>query len=169
MNESLRPEIWVYTCKVDHESVIIADAHPKICPCGLPLRKVEWAAAPRTMAAAFGDAQFICETHGFRGPQGKRCPSCYVKLHDCKLDLPFSEHGSAITSCYEDVNGKFWVSNNEYASQVNYCPMCGTKAPEPAQNKPDRCQGCGVTEPGNDDMPLRWMRGSQKWVCDNCW
>ena len=35
--------------------------------------------------------------------------------------------GEAVCECYEE-NGKLFVVNGEYKSQVNYCPFCGYKA-----------------------------------------
>ncbi len=48
--------------------------------------------------------------------------------HRCEESLPDSTYGPAIRYCFEDEDGKLWVSNDEYASQVNYCPYCGQKA-----------------------------------------
>ena len=52
--------------------------------------------------------------------------------HRCEGSLPESAYGAAITYCYEDVGGKFWITNEEYASQVNFCPYCGAQAKEKA-------------------------------------
>lgn len=41
---------------------------------------------------------------------------------------PDGTYGSAIDSCWEEQNGEMWVSNGEYSSQVNYCPITGRKA-----------------------------------------
>ena len=50
--------------------------------------------------------------------------------HECNGDnYPECMYGPAIGWCIEYPAGEFWVSNGEYASQVNYCPYCGTKAP----------------------------------------
>lgn len=49
--------------------------------------------------------------------------------HKCEGDLPLEGYGAALDKCYEDEDGKFWIDNDEYASQVNYCPYCGKKAP----------------------------------------
>lgn len=49
--------------------------------------------------------------------------------HQCSLESPSRAHGEAITLCREDGDGTFWAGNSEYESQVNYCPMCGAKAP----------------------------------------
>lgn len=49
-------------------------------------------------------------------------------LHCCEIDTPQHCYGRAITDCCEDLDGYLFVSNAEYGSQVNYCPMCGYKA-----------------------------------------
>jgi len=66
--------------------------------------------------------------------------------HSCEEQLPFvydvedkgkgpdSEefsygYGPAIGFCKENPEGEFWVGNDEYASQVNFCPFCGAQAP----------------------------------------
>ena len=48
--------------------------------------------------------------------------------HRCELHSPDKAYGIAIKYCYEDAEGKLWVGNIEYESQVNYCPVCGYKA-----------------------------------------
>jgi len=48
--------------------------------------------------------------------------------HRCEGELPKAAYGATITYCYEDAEGKLWVTNEEYASQVNFCPYCGYKA-----------------------------------------
>jgi hypothetical protein len=55
--------------------------------------------------------------------------------HDCSLDGPSGLHGSAVDDCYENDAGEFWVGNGEYASQVNFCPVCGAKAPKQIEKK----------------------------------
>jgi hypothetical protein len=52
--------------------------------------------------------------------------------HRCDISSMDGAHGPAISTCYED-EGHFWVDNGEYASQVNYCPVCGQQAPNPAE------------------------------------
>lgn len=37
-------------------------------------------------------------------------------------------YGSAINTCWEEQNGEMWVSNGEYSSQINFCPITGRKA-----------------------------------------
>ena len=41
-------------------------------------------------------------------------------------------YGAAIDGCWEDEGGLLWVANSEYASPVNFCPICGYAAPTPA-------------------------------------
>lgn len=58
--------------------------------------------------------------------------------HHCAGKLTEAAYGPALTDCHEDETGHFWVTNKdwdvvEYASQVNYCPFCGTRAPADAQ------------------------------------
>lgn len=48
--------------------------------------------------------------------------------HYCELVSPKDIYGAAITEVYEDDDGRLWAGNGEYASQVNYCPVCGHKA-----------------------------------------
>ncbi len=43
-------------------------------------------------------------------------------------DVSFSAYGPAITECCELDDGELWVSNDEYATRVNFCPFCGYKA-----------------------------------------
>lgn len=37
--------------------------------------------------------------------------------------------GPVISDVYVDSAGRFWASNNEYQTQVYYCPFCGLPAP----------------------------------------
>lgn len=37
-------------------------------------------------------------------------------------------YGNAVEVCIEGDDGEFWAYNDEYATQVNYCPFCGDKA-----------------------------------------
>lgn len=48
--------------------------------------------------------------------------------HRCHRRYDESACGEAINECVEDTDGRFWVGNDEYASQVDFCPYCGTKA-----------------------------------------
>jgi len=50
--------------------------------------------------------------------------------HRCDRPLPEAAYGAAITYCYEDEADKLWITNEEYASQVNFCPYCGYQAKE---------------------------------------
>lgn len=38
-------------------------------------------------------------------------------------------YGSAVSYSIIDSDGKMWIGNEEYESQVNYCPMTGKSAP----------------------------------------
>ena len=51
--------------------------------------------------------------------------------HNCAWRSDHSAHGVAVDSCSEDIGGHFWVGNDEYVNMVNFCPLCGTKAPTP--------------------------------------
>ena len=42
---------------------------------------------------------------------------------------PAKMWGQAVTHVEVDKNGKMWVHNEEYATQVNYCPFTGAPAP----------------------------------------
>jgi hypothetical protein len=75
--------------------------------------------------------------------------------------------GPAITSCYETSDGRFIVSNDEYASQVNFCPFCGTSAPR----RRDDYEDYGPTQPGLtgpccEDPCV--VQQSGKTYCTNC-
>ncbi len=62
----------------------------------------------------------------------KKEPNCtpdnYRATHFCNIPCSYHLHGAAIDDCYEDQDGCLFVSNGEYGSQVNYCPMCGYEA-----------------------------------------
>jgi hypothetical protein len=49
-------------------------------------------------------------------------------LHECKGYTNSRQWGGAVGRCAEDEDGTLWVDNDEYASQVSYCPYCGFKA-----------------------------------------
>jgi stress response protein SCP2 len=50
--------------------------------------------------------------------------------HRCKPDRDFStDHGGAVSYCFEDAHGQFNLGNGEYGSLVSFCPFCGKKAP----------------------------------------
>lgn len=38
-------------------------------------------------------------------------------------------YGKAINECYIDEDGKMWVTNGEYTTQVNFNPWTGKAAP----------------------------------------
>jgi hypothetical protein len=58
------------------------------------------------------------------------------KLHRCHGNLPTGWWGAAVTDCWEETSGELWVSNDEYASCVNYCPFCGFEAKTAVYKKP---------------------------------
>ena len=49
--------------------------------------------------------------------------------HKCYGNTPVAGYGAAVCWCEEDEEGRLWVDNGEYSSQVNYCPYCGFRAP----------------------------------------
>jgi len=56
-----------------------------------------------------------------------------MSLHSCTEDdynrqFESGRYGEAVRYCEEQADGKLWVSNGEYDSQVNYCPFCGYAA-----------------------------------------
>ena len=51
----------------------------------------------------------------------------------CEKRFPQEMHGAAITDCVEDTAGRFWATNREYATQINFCPFCGQLATTKAQ------------------------------------
>jgi hypothetical protein len=52
----------------------------------------------------------------------------YLETID-KYTTPYKLWGHAIGYTRIDGEGKMWIGNEEYESQVNYCPMTGVKAP----------------------------------------
>jgi hypothetical protein len=52
----------------------------------------------------------------------------YLKTKD-EYRAPRGAWGDATTYTRIDESGKMWIGNEEYESQVNYCPMTGVKAP----------------------------------------
>jgi hypothetical protein len=50
------------------------------------------------------------------------------KRHLCFIPCKQHLHGAAVDECFEDEKDYLFVSNGEYGSQVNFCPMCGYKA-----------------------------------------
>ena len=57
------------------------------------------------------------------------------KEHYCELRPP--EIDFVLVKCYEE-NGHFWETNKFYARKVNYCCICGQKAPKQLEEKNDR-------------------------------
>jgi hypothetical protein len=60
-----------------------------------------------------------------------------AKVHSCdwqEKPHPMLEgegiYGDAVDLCYEDSEGKLWVTNGDRGNQVNYCCWCGYKAPQ---------------------------------------
>ena len=51
-------------------------------------------------------------------------------IHRCEepKENGWGRYGGAISFCESDAEGRFWVDNLEYRSQVSYCPFCGEKA-----------------------------------------
>jgi len=67
----------------------------------------------------------MTESLSFDEHQQKYC------LHNCSGILPYSGYGEAIDHCYEDLDGSLHAGNDEYCSQVNFCPYCGYKSKVP--------------------------------------
>jgi hypothetical protein len=61
--------------------------------------------------------------------------------HNCELNKPFGANGPAVEVCFEDDEGRLWVSNSEYSSQVNFCPVCGHMAKDVEQFKQTQAGG----------------------------
>lgn len=59
-----------------------------------------------------------------------------VKRHNCSIPVSAitGYHGIAADTCWENENGEFYITNDEYDNQVNYCPFCGAKAPTQIQS-----------------------------------
>ena len=55
-------------------------------------------------------------------------PKAASNGHRCEGDFPKAAWGEAIRYCFEGEDGKLRVTNEEYASQVNFCPYCGCEA-----------------------------------------
>ena len=50
-------------------------------------------------------------------------------MHKCNLDYGITAgYRPAINYCCEHEDGTLHVSNDEYESQVNFCPVCGYEA-----------------------------------------
>ena len=52
----------------------------------------------------------------------------YIETQD-NYRTPDGLWGGAIGYTRIDEEGKMWIGNDEYESQVNYCPMTGIEAP----------------------------------------
>lgn len=52
-------------------------------------------------------------------------------LHECQGHTPQDGYGEALNVCWEQPGGKLWAGNEEYGSQVAFCPYCGFKAKVP--------------------------------------
>lgn len=52
----------------------------------------------------------------------------YKRFHHCEIPCKRHLYGAAIDECIQDLDGLLFVSNGEYGSQVNFCPMCGYEA-----------------------------------------
>ena len=52
------------------------------------------------------------------------------KKHNCYFNQKTSHGlwGHAAKHCYEEDDGTLWITNDEYMTQVNYCPLCGHEA-----------------------------------------
>ncbi len=75
--------------------------------------------------------------------------------HQCKGTLPSAGYGESIAYCGESLDGTLWVSNDEYCSQVAFCPYCGLKAKVgPSVIAADTP---AATEVDNDPKPLDKM------------
>jgi hypothetical protein len=49
--------------------------------------------------------------------------------HCCEANhANYSKYGTAIVCCKENEDGSFWVSNDEYGTNVRFCPFCGKEA-----------------------------------------
>lgn len=45
-----------------------------------------------------------------------------------RYSTPENTYGGAVDTTMEEQDGTMWVTNGEYTSQVNYCPITGKKA-----------------------------------------
>ena len=50
--------------------------------------------------------------------------------------MPKAAYGEAIRYCFEGEDGKLWITNEEYASQVNFCPYCGFEVKVRSEARP---------------------------------
>lgn len=59
----------------------------------------------------------------------EKCGFVDASRHVCDLSRhPYEEGGPAVKLVIEEQSGELWVTNGEYATQVNFCPKCGYKA-----------------------------------------
>lgn len=49
--------------------------------------------------------------------------------YNLKYNSPKDAWGAAINYVRVEEDGKMWIGNEEYESQVNFCPFTGTPAP----------------------------------------
>lgn len=61
--------------------------------------------------------------HHYRD-SGTRAPNGQVVYER----IPGTGYGPAFDEVWENEDGGLWVSNGEYSSPVNFCPVCGFKA-----------------------------------------
>lgn len=74
-----------------------------------------------------------------------------IKQHQCaverKMHLGLNDYpirdpdrhgwvGDAIDCVIQDAQGRWWATNAEYFTQVNYCPFCGDAAPTTTRPTP---------------------------------
>lgn len=52
-----------------------------------------------------------------------------MKIKEYTFNTKQGLYGAAVNYTIVDSEGKMWIGNNEYESQVNYCPMTGIAAP----------------------------------------
>jgi len=50
-------------------------------------------------------------------------------MNQNNYNIPSGAWGDAVTYTRIDEDGKMWIGNNEYESQVNFCPVTGEPAP----------------------------------------
>lgn len=62
------------------------------------------------------------------GTHGEQCSKAH-SYHNCiSTGAPRGGFGAAVDSCTERSDGTLWAGNDEYATQVNFCPFCGYSA-----------------------------------------
>ena len=89
--------------------------------------------------------------------RGARVGGSVTDKHICEpgYDIEREEHvfptrgfGVAVIRCYEDEQGRLWVTNDEYETRVNFCPFCGYQAKsqvKDARRPRGRCYLRGLT------------------------